>query len=87
MKSHLMSLVVAVVEVSAVPGGHRTSLTVEEWVEVEQKVAVMKAVEEEQVFVRGEGVCSVTVVRCAGGDEGDHSGAAETGTESLKQHK
>lgn len=84
MKSHLMSLVVAVVEVSAVPGGHGTSL---EWVEVEHKVAVMKAVEEEQVFVRGEWVCSVTVVRCAGGDEGDHSGAAETGTESLKQHK
>lgn len=77
-------LFVAVAELSAVTGGH---LSVEEWVEGErgQKFAVMTVFGGELVFVKGEWVHSVRVVRCAGGDEGDHSEAAETGTESLKQ--
>lgn len=76
---------VAVAELSAVTGGDMTPLSVEEWVvegERGQKLAVFG---EELVFVMGEWVYCVTVVICAGGDEGDHSEATETGTESLKQ--
>lgn len=79
---------VAVAELSAVTGGHMTPLSVEEWVvegERGQKFAVVTVFGEKLVFVKGEWVYCVTVVRCAGGDEGDHSEATETGTESLKQ--
>lgn len=95
MKVHLTllsqteSLVVAVAELSAVTGGHVTPPSVKEWVGGErgQKFAVVTVFEEEVVFVKGEWVYSVAVVICAGWDGGDHSEAAETGTESLNQHK